>query len=321
MNDGSFASDFEMLDVVVPPCIGYPGSGIDPCERRDTWREYNPYVQTDWQLVEPAPSLEDEYLFILDHELHDFAPQFVVRAIPIPNTTRCGTYNSFGPWFDAYSGNEESASDWTRCWVDLAVNEYILKSGPARLTIDTGVWAPNLEEEGLKRDARVIGERLEGWEWIITLNAPWDPNSGSWRIGGIRDVQARSDGAVVVVSWTRAYYLLLSRPEFRDVNLDRSEMTLSEFRRRVESAYGKFSETTGGRIFVGHDINGNALPSLAGDATDDSIRKYISELKVVAPSQYTINFPPDAQDENRPNSAGLTVNDIIATRVAGGVHQ
>ena len=33
--DESDASDF--LDRVIPACIPYPGSSVDPCERRDTW--------------------------------------------------------------------------------------------------------------------------------------------------------------------------------------------------------------------------------------------------------------------------------------------
>ena len=314
-------SKSEILNAVVPPCTPYPGSRVDPCERRDTWPPIDPYTHVEYELIEPAPSLQDVYLSIIDLELYNSAPHFVVRAIPIPGTTRCGTVKSFGTSFSAVDGNREGLFDHTHCWVDLAVNEYIVNSGPARLTIDIGVWIPNYEQDGLDREARVFGDRFEGWEWIITLNAPWDPNNASWRIGWLQDVQMREDGTVVVVSWEKRDYMLASRPEFRSINLERAEVTLSEYRRQANEAYLKFFETTGGRIFVGNDVNGNPLPSLAKDATDESLRDYISEVTVVDPTEYTAKSPPTVPGANDPDPAGLTVNDVIATRVAGGAKE
>ena len=313
------AFESEMLDAVVPPCTPYPGSNVDPCERRDTWPQLNPYVSVSYEYPQPVPTLEELYLSIIDTEQYNSAPQFVVRAIPIPGSTRCGTFSSFGSEFTAFSGNREGASDHTRCWVDLAVNEYIINSGPARITIDIGVWIPNLDREGLANDARVFGERFEGWEWVITLNGPIDPNNASWRMRWHQDVQMREDGSVVVVSWSKGDYMLISPPEFRSINLQRLETTLPEYRRIAKSAYEKFFERTGGRIMVGNDINGNPLPSLAKDATDASLRNYISEVKVVEATEYTANSPPPVPGEGDPNPDGLRINDIIATRVAGGV--
>lgn len=315
------AFESEMLNVVVPPCTPYPGSDVDPCERRDTWPLIDPYTHIDYELIEPAPTLQEVYLSVIDLKAYNSAPQFVVRAIPIPGTTRCGTVSSFGTRFSALSGVREGLFDRTRCWVDLAVNEYIVNSGPARLTIDIGVWIPNYDQNGLDREARVFGERFEGWEWIITLTAPWDPNNASWRIGWLQDVQMREDGTVVVVSWEKKDYMLVSQPEFRSINLERAEVTLSEYRREANSAYQKFFETTGGRIFVGNDINGNPLPSLAQDATDDSLRKYFREIKVIDATEYTAKSPPPVPGEGDPNPEGLTVNDVIATRVAGGAKE
>ena len=315
--DESDASDF--LDRVIPACIPYPGSSVDPCERRDTWPQLNPYVSVSYEYPQPVPTLEELYLSIIDTEQYLSAPQFVVRAIPIPGSTRCGTFSSFGSEFTAFSGNRDGASDHTRCWVDLAANEYIINSGPARLTIDIGVWIPNLDREGLANDARVFGERFEGWEWVITLNGPIDPNNASWRMRWRQDVQKREDGSVVVVASSKKDYMLISPPEFRSINLQRLETTLPEYRRIAKSAYEKFFERTGGRIMVGNDINGNPLPNLAKDATNESLVKYISEIKVIDATEYTLTWPPPAPDEDGLNPDGLTVNDIIATRVAGGV--
>ena len=312
------ALESEILNVIVPPCTSYPGSNVDPCERRDTWRQFNPYVSASYELPQPARTLEEVYLSIIDTERYRSAPQFVVRAIPIPGTTRCGTFSSFGTGFNAFSGDREGAFDQTRCWVDLAVNEYIVNSGPARLTIDIGVWIPNYDQDRLEQEARVFGERFEGWEWIVTLIGPNDPNNTSWRWIWVQDVQMREDGSVVVVSGSKKDYMLISPPEFRSINLQRLETTLQEYRRIAKSAYEKFSHKTGGKIMVGNDINGNPLPNLAKDATNESLVKYISEFKVIDATEYTMTWPPPSPDEDELNPDGLTVNDIIATRVAGG---
>ena len=306
------------LDVVVPPCEPYPGSHIDPCQRRDTWPRLNPYVDFSYELTQPAPALADGYLRFIDLEYYESAVQFVVRAIPVPGSTRCETFSSFGTRFRITSGNRGSALDRTHCWVDLAVNEYIVGSGPARLTIDIGVWIAGGDQDELANEARVFGERFEGWEWVITLKGPNDPNNASWKLLWHRDVQLRDDGTVVVVSWFKRDYLRNSLPEFRDINLERAEMTLSESRNQARAAYEKYRQATGGRIGAVNDINGNPLPFLADDASVESLLDYIGQIKVVEASEFTPQSPPPVPGEDIPNPDGLRINDIIATRVAGG---
>ena len=307
------------LSVIVPPCIPFPGSHIDPCERRDTWPRINPYVSVSYELIQPHPTLAEGYLSFIELEYYESAVQFVVRAIPVPGSTRCGTFSSFGTLFGFISGNKESALDHTRCWVDLAVNEYIVGSGPARLTMDIGVWIADGDQDELANEARVFGERFEGWEWVITLRGPNDPNNASWKMLWHRDVQLRDDGTAVAVSWSKRDYLRNSLPEFRDINLERAEMTLTQYRNEARSAYEKYREATGGRIGAVNDINGNPLPFLAEDASIESLLDYIGQIKIVQASEYTAKSPPPVPGENDPNPDGLRVNDIIATRVAGGV--
>ena len=55
----SFAAESQTLNVVVPPCIPFPGSHIDPCERRDTWPRINPYVSVSYELIQPHPTLAE----------------------------------------------------------------------------------------------------------------------------------------------------------------------------------------------------------------------------------------------------------------------
>ena len=315
IDETSFASDAEFLEVVVPPCVPYPGSNVDPCERRDSWPKLNPYVDASYELIQPAPTLEEAYLGLVNRAA---AIQFAVRAIAIPGTTRCGTFNSFGIGFSIIKGRSGSL-EMTRCYVDLAVNEYIVNSGPARLTTDIGVWIPEYDQHGLDREARVFGERIEGSEWIISLRGPSDPNNASWMIRWLEDVQTREDGVVVVVSPRKIDYERFSPPEFARVNAKRVERPLTEYKRRARSSYMRFHLTTHGRIGTVKDVNGNPLPFLVEDASDASIQQYIGQIKVVEAIEFTPKSPPPVPGENDPDPAGLTINDIIATRVAGGV--
>jgi len=318
IDERSFASGSEVLDVVVPPCVPYPDSDMDPCERRDAWPELNPYVSRATVLLQPAPTLEDIYLKFLEDRFYEAAVQLVVRAIPIPHSTRCGTYNSFGTRFDFTEGVVER-NDHTHCYVELAVNEYIVGSGPRKLTIDLGVWIPNYDQETLGREARLFGERIEGWEWIISINGPRDPNNASWGMLWFDDVQLREDGVVVVRTANMSKYERYSLPEYARINAERAEMTLTEYRKQAKSAYEKYYSITGGRIGTVNDVNGNALPFLVEDASDASLQQYIGQIKVVEAIEFTPKSPPPVPGENDPNPAGLTVNDVIATRVAGGV--
>lgn len=305
----------DTLEVVVPPCIPYPGSDVDPCERRDSWPRLNPYVDVSYQLVQPAPTLEQSYLALVDRAA---AIQFVVRAIAIPESTRCGTFNSFGIGFSINKGRTGDL-DLTRCFVDLAVNEYIVNSGPARLTVDIGVWIQGQDNAGLDREARVFGERIEGTEWIFSLRGPRDPNNASWMIRWLEDVQLREDGVVVVVSPRKSEYKRISPPEFAQINAERVERTLTLYKQRAQFAYMRFITVTGGRIGSADDVDGNPLPLLASDATEESLFDYIGQIKVVQAIEFTPALPPPVPGENDQNPDGLTVNDIIATRVAGGV--
>ena len=81
----------------------------------------------------------------------------------------------------------------------------------------------------------------------------------------------------------------------------------------------RFHLTTHGRIGTVKDVNGNPLPFLVEDASDASIQQYIGQIKVVEAIEFTPKSPPPVPGENDPDPAGLTINDIIATRVAGGV--
>ena len=316
--DESDASDF--LDRVIPACIPYPGSSVDPCERRDTWDLLSShYVSSEWTLPKEAQSLEESYMRLNDG-LAAYAPQIVVRMIPIPGTTRCAKLDSFGMSFSWIENEAPSRMyEYTLCFVDLAINEYIIGAGPARLQINMAVLPYVLSGERLRAEEAIFANKFEGEEWVAFLVGPINPAHAAWRLYWHLDVQKRDDGEVVVVNYLRQFYDTMSLPEFAAINASRTESTLTDYRAQVKSAHTKYYAMTGGRIGTGLDFYGYPLPLAASEATEAALDDYIGQIKAVDGLDFTSSKPPPVPGENDPNPAGLTVNDIIATRVAGGV--
>ena len=310
----------DLLDRVIPPCIRYPGSSVDPCQRRETWDLLTShYIETEWELPQIAPSIEESYMR-LDGGLAAFAPQIVVRMIPIPGTTRCAQVDSFGASFSWVESEAPTKMyHYTRCYVDLAINEYIIGSGPARLQIDMGVWPYNYTGERLRAEEAIFARKFEGVEWIAFLAGPDDPANAAWRLYWHLDVQKRDDGEVVVVDYSKNLYDPMSLPEFAAINASRTEATLTDYSAQVKSAHGKYYDMTGGRIGTGVDFYGNPLPYAASEATEAALDDYIGQIKAVEGLEFNVSKPPPVPGENDPNPDGLRINDIIATRVAGGV--
>ena len=133
-----------------------------------------------------------------------FAPQIVVRMIPIPGTTRCAKLDSFGMSFSWVESEAPSQMyEYTQCFVDLAINEYIIGVGPARLQINMGVWPYNYTGERLRAEEDIFANKFEGVEWIAFLTGPTNPAHAAWRLYWHLDVQKRDDGEVVVVNYLR----------------------------------------------------------------------------------------------------------------------
>ena len=315
--DESDASDF--LDRVIPACIPYPGSSVDPCERRDTWDLLTShYISSQWTLLDEAPSLEESYMRLNDGSAA-FAPQIVVRMIPIPGTTRCAKLDSFGSFSWVESEAPSRMYEYTQCFVDLAINEYIIGVGPARLQINMGVWPYNYTGERLRAEEDIFANKFEGVEWIAFLTGPTNPAHAAWRLYWHLDVQKRDDGEVVVVNYLRQFYDTMSLPEFAAINASRTESTLTDYRAKVKSAHTKYYAMTGGRIGTGLDFYGNPLPFAASEATEAALDDYIGQIKAVEGLDFTVSKPPPVPGGTNPNPDGLRINDIIATRVAGGV--
>lgn len=241
------------LASVVPPCIPFPGSVIDPCAVQDFFPTFTPHIEKTVEIPEVVETLEQSWL---DWSVYPFwATHFVVRATVIPGSTRCGPPVLGVSHSAGYVPEINSLPSYrSYCYVDLAVNEYIIGQGPSRIPVTTGE-NPNDFGEGSCDDLcrgegarRVQNTGIEGVEWILFLGGPRHLGQGAWEIEGEFDVQRRQDGTVVVVDRYRGVILARSTPENYAVNASRLEQPLNEFRKTATDAYESFVKLTGGSL-------------------------------------------------------------------------
>ena len=313
------------LESIVPPCVPWPGSTVDPCKRRDSWEDNTPNIEQDYDFPDIVPTFEES---LLDWGLTRpfWATHFVVRATVIPGSTRCGwTEETLSPYRVYDSGYSRVIGDGlSHCYYELAVNEYLHGAGPARLTVLTAgnPWAceGSEDKECLIEGARYLEQatRYEGVEWIMSLGGPWNLGTTVWRINGFRDVQRREDDEIVAVRTFKDVYLYVSSPENYELNLSRLEWTLDDFRGVVVDAFRKYKTITGGRTGTERDRLGRLPPFFAVDAGPAGFNDYMERTRLLEGTDVTPSPPPPVPGEDTPNPTGITINDIIATRVAGG---
>lgn len=291
------------LDVVVPPCIPFPGSDVDPCERRDWWDDFTPHIKTTIRLPEVMSTFQEDLLNRAENP--DWALHFAVRATAVPGSVRCGP---------------------TDCYVDLAVNEYLFGDGPVVVTATMSdnpsyyayVQESRCGEQCIEDGAELIrATGIEGVEWIMLLGGPfpYDLTKNAWGIGPTYDLQLRQDGTVVVVHRYKKLALANSTPHNYALNLSRLEWTLDEFRAIVSDAYAAFLALTDGRTGTLNDWAGNPPPKLATDAGPAGFNGFFTRRWLFRGLPQP---PPPVPGENDPNPDGLRIQDIIATRVAVG---
>ena len=318
-----FVSEMDLLTVVVPPCIPFPGSDIDPCARRDDFPTFTPHIGVTIEFPEIVETLEQG--FIRWSERPFWAIHFVVRATAIPGSTRCGPAIPSVDHYSVYSPDLLVIVDnHSFCYVDVAVNEYLIGQGPARLTATLGespsyadYFASQCDELCRRRGAEVYLEAgIEGVELILLLGGPRKLGQGAWDVQGSFDVQRKMDGTVVVVRRHKGAILEKSKVENYSTNLSRLERPLNEFRDLMTDAYETFVELTGGLTGTVNDEKGRLPPKLASNAGPAGFNDFLVRTRLIegAPTP-----PPPVPGENDPNPDGLRINDIIATRVAGGV--
>ena len=315
-------TDVSPLRRVVPPCTPFPGSDVDPCQRRDSWKSFNPFVEESIEIPDVVETLEDSLTRWAEYPF--WGIHFVVRATAIPGSIRCGPSLPNNDHSLKYlPGQFLDFGNSSYCFIDLAVNEYLMGQGPARITVTMSKngsgYRSDMECDNRCRvDGAEIMRRtgIEGVEWVLFLGGPRDLSHGAWHIFSSFDVQRKQDGTVVVVDRYKNVILLHSEPENYGVNLSRLEQTLEDFRENVKDAFDVFTTLTGGRTGTLNDKEGRLAPKLASDAGPAGLTDFLVRTRLI---EGTPAPPPPVPGENDPNPDGLRINDIIATRIAGGV--
>ena len=305
----------DFLEAIVPPCIQYPGSTVDPCERRDTWPNLQFNVEALYEPYDVYPSYEQFF----EWNIPWLTIQFVLRGTAIPGTTRCGVTSVPTEYVELSSddptGHDLSElRDYAICYTDIAVNEYVVGTGPSRLTIDNSVKFYDGFRDDQERQyvEQTVGSRFEGSEWMIMLAHPFYAGGETWQLAKLRDLQRREDGEVVVVSAGRFLY-----DDDDTVNIPRVEMLYDRFKSEIKAAHAKFVKLHGGRIGPDTDGLGNPLPFYASEATLGALRQQQRQWSVLEHIETQPYKPPPVPGEGDPDPSGLTINDVIATRVAG----
>ena len=259
------------LTEVIPPCTPVEGASVDPCE---------PNVpRVGSALASTAPGQNGPYslLFFLEGNAVRGA-HLVVRASYLVESVRCRNYTTDRkPPYMGHSTMEiASGVGLLRCYADVRVNEYIIGSGPPRLTVivsELALWDERWSA-GQVEHAQTTLEQLfvtggndiyfvpaggiEGREEIMFIGPATDYSIETWEVHSTWDVERKADGTVVVVHPFRHYWLAQNADLYRaDV-----EKTLATFKQEAQAAQATRMTTYGGRVEMASDA-----PLMQTDAT------------------------------------------------------
>ena len=289
------SSDRSFMDDALPPCVPFEGALNEPCERRIPWSiDTYPDVimEFSYDIIGSGP-LDPLAEFRRDWEREGLGtPQVILRGLVDPGSTRCtevlarqyasGEHKKFAP---------ESNVAYVVCYMDIAVREYIVNRGPARLEVVVG-WVPGVrtDEEGYGTPEyfgtfeKRISKSVEGIEFIFNLVRPHNLVHGAWHIDGLWDVQRREDGAIVGVSW----WVDVFRGRSRRSDF---EYPLAELQRMLRDAHATVSAEYDGRI-TGHPYS----PKIVADAHRDTFLAQLRELGAYDVPGITPIAPPPVRE-------------------------
>ena len=279
---------------VVPACTPWPGSSVDVCERRVPWLwpelKY-PRLAVLMDVPDTTPTLREE----MDEawERRTDIPHIVARGVVAPGSTRCRVQS--GSAF-LYSDPKKylywnPVNSNIQCYSELAVREYLVGSGPERVTLwtgrrfsDNGHWTYGT----VPRDAAYFAdiseplvEALEGREWVYWLEVPSDPTTETWDVRRYWSVQKLEDGTILAVSRWSGHDVNQAE------NQSRLEMPLANYSTQVRAAHAHYVTLYGGKV----DARDGA-PSLIASADDASLKAYLRAEGVYDVPGFTASPPP-----------------------------
>ena len=263
------------LDEVRPACVKLPGSVNEPCARRLPWSvDTPPHVSPSFSedFIKNYPiSVEEEMRRSWNLEGLK-TPQVIMRGTVLPGSARCVADGAvLVPRKYHYKASRESPLEV--CYIDIAVNEYIVGGGPRRVTVVAG-WNTRVYTRGQNYGtqdyydllAEPIRESMEGIEFIFDLVRPWNSAHADWGFYNLWDVQRKSNGELVGVSRWIEYF-------GKTDNLDQFEHPLGDLQETMRTVHAKLSTEMGGRI-----AEDPGSPMLVKDASRESLLAQLREL-------------------------------------------
>lgn len=267
------------LEETRPACVRLSGSTADPCERRDGWIvHWYPSAHLDSVSGPDLPiDVETIYRTIWDQGETTpglMTPQIVMRGIVIPGSPRCVEFQDYVlGLYDDGPGYADSDRTGEVCYVDVAVSEYLVGTGPKTLPVVVG-WRNGVATDGdsygtaayYDRVAKPIENNMGGFEFVIALARPINMAWGEWGLVDVWDVQRRSDGEII------AQHELYSLAGKRD-DKAKYEYVLADVQQKIRDAHATLSVEFNGRLGAGVDD-----PKLVSDANRSFLLAQLREL-------------------------------------------
>ncbi len=251
----------------IPPCTPVEGSLVDPCEPDP------PADLGGGGDIEPPVLRADGGPDLTLEELWEgypsSTPHIAIRATYLPGTIRCS------PEYLDYAYDYLSPSRWfgdgdpiIHCFADVRVNQYILGSGPTRLTLEVAFglyddeyhsedevwelvaeWERVLTSGGEDPSYGQHHEPLPGREQVMFIGPSDNASLRSWSAFVPLEVERKDDGTVVAVHPWRNFFTV----DERAGNPTAFEMPLATLTQKVVAAQAARVEANGGRTQPGSE--------------------------------------------------------------------
>ena len=305
------------LTAVIAPCEPAhehdgPGATIDPCAPGAP--SQLPSLGGSRPVLGDKPATIDDLFGVTEEREAWMVPHnIVVRGTYILGTERCTglTPSITSPFVDLPPG-----SLVVKCYADVKVHEYLLGTGPERMTTELFTFSPwwAWDESNAKEELAVwegwlvesepgAGDGVMGREMILFLFPSMDYTVAAWVSEPGFDVQRLKDGTVVAVHFNRDVWEWHRPEDYAKYRTSHLELTLPALKQAVVAAHNARVEKFGGRIGVAE-----GLPMLVSDVhglTDFMVSTLAYEGG--GPAQ-----PPPVPGEGDSNPDGVSVDDGTA---------
>ena len=299
-------------ETVIPPCTPVEGVDTDPCEPLIA-----PLVDSSSLAMVYLPdgpsSIRDLLTKLPGHTAH-----LVVRGTYLPDSIRCtadGEGIRMQSWRTERSHWLFSSGTMVKCFADMRVNDYIVGSGPAELTVWVMYYLYGLSEHaamgeqyrsevervvtegGDFYEVEVVDGGIAGREVVVALKPAWDTRAAAWHVGPTWDIQRLGDGSIVAIHPQADHFF----GESYRANRAALQMTLPALVTAMETAHAAHVTEHGGRI--GEEAD---LPLLM-DAADE-LPAYIA-AQIPTPEA---GSPPPKPPTAPPPACARAVEDAAA---------